>query len=67
FISFNVINMISFVFVALSAYVVSAQDFGSAPVGAPSGMESGFGYSVPVSGLVACVSLIVSMVVIMKH
>ncbi|GJW83330.1 hypothetical protein Tco_0156475 [Tanacetum coccineum] len=41
FTSFNVINMILFVFVALSAYAVSAQDFGSAPVGAPSGMESG--------------------------
>lgn len=52
--------MIAMIFVVLAA-VVSAQ---ISPVSAPAGMDTGSGYSIPVSGLILCVSMIVSMMTI---
>ncbi|KAI3697401.1 hypothetical protein L6452_30389 [Arctium lappa] len=66
--SFKAISMILVVIAAvLSASAVSAQDFGMAPAAAPTGMDSGSGYSVPVSGLILCASMIVSALALIKH
>ncbi|KAI3510807.1 hypothetical protein L1887_17944 [Cichorium endivia] len=60
---FKAVSMIFVVAAVLSASSVSGQDLGIAPTG----MDSGSGYSLPVSGLILCASIIVSTLALIKN
>ncbi|MFS7906058.1 hypothetical protein Hanom_Chr01g00054881 [Helianthus anomalus] len=62
--SFNVISTIFIVVAVVFSATVSAQ---TAPATAPAGMESGSSYSMAVSGLILCASMIVSAIAFIEY